>query len=122
MKAILTKKIISCIAVSSVLSFSAFESMAANQQTINDEKNHSKILNENHGNLTDSQIFKILSTANNGEIKQAKTVLPKLKTDEAKKYTEMMINEHSANEKNAQALASRLKLNSQASNTRKVLN
>ncbi|MCU4389394.1 DUF4142 domain-containing protein [Acinetobacter courvalinii] len=121
MKAILTKKIISCIAVSSVLSFSAFESMAANPQTINDEKNHSKILNENHENLTDSQIFKVLSTANNGEIKQAKTTLPKLKTDEAKKYAEMMINEHSANEKNAQALASRLKLNSQASNLSKSL-
>ncbi len=32
MKAILTKKIISCIAISGVLSFSAFEIMAANQQ------------------------------------------------------------------------------------------
>ena len=49
--------------------------------------------------MTDSQIFKILSTANNGEIKQAKTALPKLKMDEAKKYAEMMIKEHSANEK-----------------------
>ena len=47
--------------------------------------------------MTDSQIFKILSTANNGEIKQAKTALPKLKMDEAKKYAEMMIKEHSAN-------------------------
>lgn len=110
MKAILTKKIISCIAISGVLSFSAFEIMAANQQTINDGKNHSKIL------MTDSQIFKILSTANNGEIKQAKTALPKLKMDEAKKYAEMMIKEHSANEKNAQALASRLQLISQTSN------
>ncbi|MEJ7564940.1 DUF4142 domain-containing protein [Acinetobacter baumannii] len=121
MKAILTKKIISCIAISGVLSFSAFEIMAANQQTINDEKNHSKILNENHENLTDSQIFKILSTANNGEIKQAKTALPKLKMDEAKKYAEMMIKEHSANEKNAQALASRLQLISQTSNLSKSL-
>ncbi|MDC5597448.1 DUF4142 domain-containing protein [Acinetobacter baumannii] len=121
MKAILTKKIISCIAISGVLSFSAFEIMAANQQTINDEKNHSKILNENYENLTDSQIFKILSTANNGEIKQAKTALPKLKMDEAKKYAEMMIKEHSANEKNAQALASRLQLISQTSNLSKSL-
>ncbi|MEN3986935.1 DUF4142 domain-containing protein [Acinetobacter baumannii] len=120
MKAILTKKIISCIAISGVLSFSAFEIMAANQQTINDGKNHSKILNENHENLTDSQ-FKILSTANNGEIKQAKTALPKLKMDEAKKYAEMMIKEHSANEKNAQALASRLQLISQTSNLSKSL-
>lgn len=121
MKAILTKKIISCIAISGVLSFSAFEIMAANQQTINDGKNHSKILNENHENLTDSQIFKILSTANNGEIKQAKTALPKLKMDEAKKYAEMMIKEHSANEKNTQALASRLQLISQTSNLSKSL-
>ncbi|MFX8928534.1 DUF4142 domain-containing protein [Acinetobacter baumannii] len=121
MKAILTKKIISCIAISGVLSFSAFEIMAANQQTINDGKNHSTILNENYENLTDSQIFKILSTANNGEIKQAKTALPKLKMDEAKKYAEMMIKEHSANEKNAQALASRLQLISQTSNLNKSL-
>ncbi|MBJ9432394.1 DUF4142 domain-containing protein [Acinetobacter baumannii] len=121
MKAILTKKIISCIAISGVLSFSAFEIMAANQQTINDGKNHSTILNENYENLTDSQIFKILSTANNGEIKQAKTALPKLKMDEAKKYAEMMIKEHSANEKNAQALASRLQLISQTSNLSKSL-
>lgn len=121
MKAILTKKIISCIAISGVLSFSAFEIMAANQQNINDGKNQSKILNENHENLTDSQIFKILSTANNGEIKQAKTALPKLKMDEAKKYAEMMIKEHSANEKNAQALASRLQLISQTSNLSKSL-
>ncbi|EHU1923484.1 DUF4142 domain-containing protein [Acinetobacter baumannii] len=121
MKAILTKKIISCIAISGVLSFSAFEIMAANQQTINDGKNQSKILNENHENLTDSQIFKILSTANNGEIKQAKTALPKLKMDEAKKYAEMMIKEHSANEKNAQALAIRLHLISQTSNLSKSL-
>ncbi len=121
MKAILTKKIISCIAISGVLSFSAFEIMAANQQTINDRKNHSKILNENHENLTDSQIFMVLSTANNGEIKQAKTALPKLKMDEAKKYAEMMIKEHSANEKNAQALASRLQLISQTSNLSKSL-
>ncbi|HHP0347363.1 DUF4142 domain-containing protein [Acinetobacter baumannii] len=121
MKAILTKKIISCIAISGVLSFSAFEIMAANQKTINDGNNHSKILNENHENLTDSQIFKILSTANNGEIKQAKTALPKLKMDEAKKYAEMMIKEHSANEKNAQALASRLQLISQTSNLSKSL-
>ncbi|SSR61122.1 putative outer membrane protein [Acinetobacter baumannii] len=35
MKAILTKKIISCITISGVLSLSAFEIMAANQQTIN---------------------------------------------------------------------------------------
>ncbi|ARG31200.1 hypothetical protein B7L41_08220 [Acinetobacter baumannii] len=77
--------------------------------------------NENHENLTDSQIFKILSTANNGEIKQAKTALPKLKMDEAKKYAEMMIKEHSANEKNAQALASRLQLISQTSNLSKSL-
>ncbi|MCW8773179.1 DUF4142 domain-containing protein, partial [Acinetobacter baumannii] len=89
--------------------------------TINDGKNHSKILNENYENLTDSQIFKILSTANNGEIKQAKTALPKLKMDEAKKYAEMMIKEHSANEKNAQALANRLQLISQTSNLSKSL-
>src|SRR5690606_11701087 len=54
-------------------------------------------------------------TANNGEIKQAKTALPKLKTDDARKYAQMMINDHSANEKKAQALANRLNLTPQTS-------
>lgn len=110
------KKMINCIAVSSVLSFAASLTMAApDQQSINDNKNQPKILNDNRENLTDNQVIKVLSTANNGEIKQAKTALPKLKMDQARKYAQLMINEHSSNEKKAQALASRLKLTPQAS-------
>jgi putative membrane protein len=60
-------------------------------------------------------VIKVVSTANNGEIKQARTVLPKLKTEEARKYAQMMINEHSANEKKGQTLASSLKLTPQVS-------
>jgi putative membrane protein len=66
-------------------------------------------------------VIKVVSTANNGEIKQAKTALPKLKIDDVHKYAQLMINEHSANEKKGQALASRLKLTPQVSNTSKAL-
>lgn len=89
--------------------------MAMNQQSKNTAQQHSQVSNDSRVTLTDSQVIKVLSTANNGEIKQAKTALPKLKTDEARKYAQMMINDHSANEKKAQALANRLNLTPQTS-------
>lgn len=115
MKAILMKKMIQCAAVSGVLVFAAGQTMAMNQQSTNAAQQHSQVSNDSRVNLTDSQVIKVLSTANNGEIKQAKTALPKLKTDEAHKYAQMMINDHSANEKKAQALANRLNLTPQTS-------
>lgn len=115
MKAILMKKMIQCAAVSGVLVFAAGQTMAMNQQSKNTAQQHSQVSNDSRVTLTDSQVIKVLSTANNGEIKQAKTALPKLKTDEARKYAQMMINDHSANEKKAQALANRLNLTPQTS-------
>lgn len=115
MKAILMKKMIQCAAVSGVLVFAAGQTMAMNQQSTNAAQQHSQVSNDSRVNLTDSQVIKVLSTANNGEIKQAKTALPKLKMDEARKYAQMMINDHSANEKKAQALANRLNLTPQTS-------
>lgn len=116
MKAIPMKKMINCIAVSGALIFATGQTMAMNQQSTHDAKQDSKVSNESRVNLTDSQVIKVLSTANNGEIKQAKTALPKLKTDEVRKYAQMMINDHSANEKKGQALANRLNLTPQTSN------
>src|SRR5690606_30853620 len=116
MKAIPMKKMINCIAVSGALIFATGQTMAMNQQSTHDAKQDSKVSNESRVNLTDSQVIKVLSTANNGEIKQAKTALPKLKMDEVRKYAQMMINDHSANEKKGQALANRLNLTSQTSN------
>lgn len=122
MKAITMKKMINCVAVSGLLSFAACQTMATTaQQPTNDSKNQSKMSHDSHENLTDSQVIKVVSTANNGEIKQAKTALPKLKMDDVRKYAQLMINEHSANEKKGQALASRLKLTPQVSNTSKAL-
>lgn len=122
MKAITMKKMINCVAVSGLLSFTACQTMATTaQQPTNDSKNQSKMSHDSHENLTDSQVIKVVSTANNGEIKQAKTALPKLKIDDVRKYAQLMINEHSANEKKGQALASRLKLTPQVSNTSKAL-
>ncbi|GAA5186845.1 hypothetical protein GCM10023345_23850 [Acinetobacter kookii] len=116
MKAITMKKMIHCIAVSSALSFAASQSMAMEHQSTNEGKEHSKMSHDAHERLTDSQVIKVVSTANNGEIMQSKTALPKLKMDQTRKYAQLMINAHSSNEKKGQALATRLKLTPQASN------
>ncbi|QIC67774.1 DUF4142 domain-containing protein [Acinetobacter schindleri] len=115
MKKMNMKNMIKCAAVSGVLVFAASQTMAMNQQSASESKNQSKAMQKAHQNLTESQVIKVVSTANNGEIKQARTVLPKLKTEEARKYAQMMINEHSANEKKGQTLASSLKLTPQVS-------
>lgn len=109
------KNMIKCAAVSGVLGFAASQTMAMDQQSASESKNQSKAMQNAHQNLTESQVIKVVSTANNGEIKQTRTVLPKLKTEEARKYAQMMINEHSANEKKGQTLASSLKLTPQVS-------
>ncbi|WP_334136366.1 DUF4142 domain-containing protein [Acinetobacter schindleri] len=115
MKKMTMKNMIKCAAVSGVLGFAASQTMAMDQQSASESKNQSKAMQNTHQNLTESQVIKVVSTANNGEIKQARTVLPKLKTEEARKYAQMMINEHSANEKKGQTLASSLKLTPQVS-------
>lgn len=115
MKKMTMKNMIKCAAVSGVLGFAASQTMAMDQQSASESKNQSKAMQNAHQNLTESQVTKVVSTANNGEIKQARTVLPKLKTEEARKYAQMMINEHSANEKKGQTLASSLKLTPQVS-------
>ncbi|WP_436917108.1 DUF4142 domain-containing protein [Acinetobacter schindleri] len=115
MKKMTMNNMIKCAAVSGVLGFAASQTMAMDQQSASESKNQSKAMQNAHQNLTESQVIKVVSTANNGEIKQARTVLPKLKTEEARKYAQMMINEHSANEKKGQTLASSLKLTPQVS-------
>ena len=115
MKKMTMKNMIKCAAVSGVLGFAASQTMAMDQQSASESKSQSKAMQNAHQNLTESQVIKVVSTANNGEIKQARTVLPKLKTEEARKYAQMMINEHSANEKKGQTLASSLKLTPQVS-------
>lgn len=115
MKKMTMQNMIKCAAVSGVLGFVASQTMAMDQQSASESKTHSKAMQNAHQNLTESQVIKVVSTANNGEIKQARTVLPKLKTEEARKYAQMMINEHSGNEKKGQTLASSLKLTPQVS-------
>lgn len=99
MKAIPMKKMINCVAMSGVLLFTAGQTMAMNQQSSTAAQANSKASNDSRMHLTESQVIKVVSTVNNGEIKQAKTALPKLKTDDARKYAQMMISEHTANEK-----------------------
>ncbi len=115
MNAITMKKMIHCVAVSSVLSFAASQSMAMEPESKSDGKSHSQMSQDAHERLTDSQVIKVVSTANNGEIMQSKTAMPKLKMDETRKYAQMMINDHTANEKKGQTLAKRLKLTPQVS-------
>ena len=99
MKAIPMKKMINCVAMSGVLLFTAGQTMAMNQQSSTAAQANSKASNDSRMNLTESQVIKVVSTVNNGEIKQAKQ--PCLKTDDARKYAQMMISEHTANEKKA---------------------
>lgn len=68
-----------------------------------------------HHTLTDAQVVKVVSTANNGEITQATVALPKLQSPQVRSYAQMMINEHSMNEQKGQALANRLGLVPQVS-------
>ena len=115
MKSIPMKKMLHCVAINGALLFAAGQTMAMDQQSSNATQANAKASNDSRMNLTDSQVIKVISTVNNGEIKQAKTALPKLKTEEARKYVQMMISEHTANEKKGQTLADRLKLTPQAS-------
>lgn len=68
-----------------------------------------------HQSLTDAQIIKVVSTANNGEIAQATVAMPKLRSSQVRNYAQMMLNEHSMNEQKGQALANRLGLVPQVS-------
>lgn len=58
--------------------------------------------------LSDAEVLSILATANAGEITQAQTALPKLQTSQAKVFAQKMVDDHSANDQEAQSLASRL--------------
>lgn len=109
------KRIISCVAVSGILSLTACQAMAMDRESTQDAKSHLKFPRINNEILTDNKIIKVLSISNNDEIKQAKAALPKLKMVETRKYAQMMINEHSLNEERAQELTSRLQLTPQAS-------
>lgn len=115
MKTLTMKKVIGCMALSSVVGLTACQSMTMDQQSSNNGMHHNKMWHGANEKLTDSQVIKVLSTANNGEIMQANAALPKLQMAQTRNYAQMMINEHSMNEQKGQALASRLQLMPQAS-------
>ncbi len=121
METITVKKIVSCIAFSSILGLTACQSTTKDHHSMDDRKHHSKMWHDKHEDLSDNQIIKILSTANNGEIMQANAALPKLKMAQVRQYAQMMIREHSANEQKGQALATRLMLTPQTSEISKLL-
>ena len=54
--------------------------------------------------LTDAQIAKIVTTANTGEIDQAKLALTKAKDAKVKKFAQMMIQHHTESNKNAEKI------------------
>lgn len=91
---------------------------------MNHTDSHGKLWNKHHeakDALTDGQIIKVLSTANNGEIMQANAALPKLQNPQVRAYAQNMLTEHSNNDQKAQALANRLQLMAQVSNTSNAL-
>ncbi len=104
-------KMLGVMLVSSTLGLTACQNMSMN----NDHEPRHAMLP--HQKLTDGQVIKVLSTANNGEIMQAQAALPKLQSAQVRNYAQMMINEHSMNEQKGQALANRLNLMPQASDT-----
>lgn len=108
-------KMLGMMLVSSTLGLTACQSMSMNNQS---DSQHTMMP---YQKLNDGQVLKVLSTANNGEIMQAQAALPKLQSAQARNYAQMMINEHSMNEKKGQGLANRLGLMPQASNTSNAL-
>ncbi|MEK5750212.1 DUF4142 domain-containing protein, partial [Acinetobacter nosocomialis] len=82
------------MAFSSILGLTACQSTTKGHHSMDDRKHHSKMWHDKHEDLSDNQIIKILSTANNGEIMQANAALPKLKMAQVRQYAQMMIREH----------------------------
>ncbi|HEY2734568.1 MAG TPA: DUF4142 domain-containing protein [Polyangiales bacterium] len=60
--------------------------------------------------LTDPQIAAITDAANKGEIEQAKLAVRKAKDPQVKQYAQMMIDQHGAEQKKEQQLATTLSL------------
>ncbi|WP_296404306.1 DUF4142 domain-containing protein [Psychrobacter sp.] len=114
----LTKTLFSCVALSSVLGLTACQSTPMSHVTAHPgmKQDHNKV-----AALTDAQIMKVLSTANNGEIMQANVAMPKLQSAQAKSFAQGMIEKHTENEAKGQALANKLKIAPQVSTTSNAL-
>lgn len=108
MKSVTISKILGLTMLSATMGLTACQNMPMGSQY------HSMMTQQN---LTDGQVIKVVSTANNGEIIQANVALPKLQSPQVRNYAQMMINEHSMNEQKGQALAKRLGVVPQVSMT-----
>lgn len=117
---LLSKSVLGSVVLSSVIGLTACQNMSTNSDhtSYNGKTMHGQ---QNVERLTEGQILKVLSTANMGEVMQAKAALPKLQTPEVRNFAQGMIKQHSANEQKARALAKRLQLAPQASNTSNAL-
>lgn len=112
MKSVTISKMLGLIILGSTIGLTACQNMPMHSQNQNMMA---------YQNLSDAQVIKVLSTANNGEIMQANAALPKLQSSQARDYAQMMINQHSMNEKKGQALVKRLNLVPQVSMTSNAL-
>ena len=117
---LLSKSVLGGVVLSSVIGLTACQSTSTNS---NHTPHNGKTMHgqQNVERLTEGQILKVLSTANMGEIMQAKAALPKLQTPEVRNFAQGMIKQHSANEQKAQALGKRLQVVPQASHTSNAL-
>lgn len=111
---LVSKSLLGCAVLGSVMTLSACQNMGMNR---NHTVNHQQMATADKKMvaLTEGQVVKILSVANNGEIVQARTALPKLQTLQARNFAESMIEKHTANEIKGQALAKRMGVMPQAS-------
>jgi putative membrane protein len=81
-------------------------------------------LTANAGKVTpsDSEIVGVVATANSGEIQAAELAAQKATHPEVKQFAQQMLTEHTAMNKESQALAAKLGLKSEDSVTSKTLN
>ena len=92
----MNKLLLTC-AVAGVISLTGCQNMNGNMGHHGMGSHH--MMNQfKHENLTDAQIVKVLSTANNGEISQAQAAMPKLQNAQVRSYAQKMIDEHTMNE------------------------
>ena len=111
---LVSKSLLGCAVLGSVMTLTACQNMGMNQSHTS---NHHQMTTADKKTvaLTEGQVVKILSVANNGEIMQAKAALPKLQTPQARNFAQGMIEKHTANEMKGQALAKRMGVMPQAS-------
>lgn len=84
-------------------------------------KDHGMMGSMHHMKLTDPQIVAVVSTANMGEISHGQIALQKAQMPQVRAFAQKMVTDHTANEQQGQALASRLGITPQQNDVSMML-